>query len=118
MSVCEFEVAKSFAYCRYSFQISAKMPGVSQLVKVILLRVSRCVSVEETWGGIQGLALQEKTKMKGMCGWVGVLFFFLLLPCLIARESRKCVRLCFALKVFPRLCLSERHSTSSRHFVL
>lgn len=79
MSVCEFEVAKSFAHCRYSFQISAKMPVVSQLLNVILPRVSRCVSLEETWVGIQGLVLQEKTKIKGMCGSVGVFFLLFLL---------------------------------------
>lgn len=78
MSMCEFEVAKSFTHCRYSFQVSAKMPVVSQPLKVIHPRVSRCVSVEETWDGIQGLVLQEKTKIKGMCGWVGGWCFFLL----------------------------------------
>lgn len=40
--------------------------------------------VEETLGGTRGLGLQEKGRIKGMCG--GVFFFIALL---IARESIK-----------------------------
>lgn len=89
------------------------MPIVSQLREVILPRVSEKMCV--TGGNMRWntmVSSEKKTKIKGMCGWISglfFLFFIFIIALLIARESRKSVRYCFEFKVFPRLCLPERH---------